>query len=106
MHTISESPWRLFSHSILGLFSARVREATPTEVDLQAEVDRLRAMLAAREEAAVLLQRDMEQLKATAEVQKLEIALLTDVNSRDRLRVQAEQTGYASHINAAITPRA
>ena len=71
---------------------------TPLEQQQAKQIEYLQAELRGRD-------LEIEKLKGTIEVQKLEIRQLAAVNERDHIRVQAEQAEFAARIAAATGQR-
>jgi hypothetical protein len=91
-------------HAVKGAFRPAARGLTAHEAQLLARLGELADVLHQRDEAIFQLRHDLAERDSEVAVLKREVQLLSDLHTRDRLRVEADSALYA-HAVAHYTPR-
>jgi hypothetical protein len=88
-----------------GLLRPRLRGLSPLEVELTAEVDRLRRTVWDRDCRIFQLQHDLSVRDSENKILQREVELWAAVHTRDRVRVEADQEWYAHEGGREALPR-
>jgi hypothetical protein len=89
-------PWHSRAwHRIKAVFATHYRGRTPLEIRQAAEIKRLEETVYARDVRIFQLEHEVSLKTSENLIQAEELALWADVHQRDRLRVEADQAGYA-----------